>query len=178
MLFLAAAVNAFAQPTYPKAPKPKPKASASASPSESPSTSPSADPSASATPKLPTGPLKMLTTDSVNPNKKSPIKFTEINFYDSGYGSKYNSEMRLSGAVLNTSKTDTLKKVTVKYQVVDNAGQLVQEWKESAPDLKPGATYRINPGVARNSLGTNLKGKMVVDHEEVPPKDGPKDGAK
>ncbi|MBT9582159.1 hypothetical protein IV102_02350 [bacterium] len=179
ILFLAAALNAFAQPTYPQAPKPKPKPSASATASPSASPSASASPDASPSPKLPTGPLKMITTDSVNPNKKSPIKFTEINFYDSGYGSKYNAEMRLSGAVLNSSKTDTLKKVTVKYQVVDTAGQVVQEWKESAGDLKPGSTYRINPGVARNTLGTMLKGKMVVDHEEVPPKDGaPKDGAK
>ena len=174
ILFLAAAAGAFAQPSYPTAkPKPKPKASASASPT-APSANPTQAPEASATPKLPTGPLKMITTDSVNPNKVSPIKFTEINFYDSGYGSKYNSEMRLSGAVMNSSKTDTLKKVTVKYQVVDTAGQVVQEWKEVAGDLKPGQTYRINPGVARNTLGTMLKGKMVVEHEEVPPKDGAK----
>lgn len=185
ILFVGAALNAFAQPGYPTAPKPKPKPSKSASPS--PSASPTAAPTtaptpdASASPKMPTGPLKMITSDGTE--KKSPIKVTELNFYDSGYGSKYNAEMRLSGAVQNTSKSDTLKKVTVKFQVVDSTGKTVQEWKEIPPggELKPGQTYRINPGLARNTLGTLLKGKIVVDHEEVVPKDGgttpPKDGA-
>lgn len=182
ILFVGVALNAFAQPGYPtapKTPKPKPTTSASPAPTASPTTAPT--PEASPSPKMPTGPLKMITTDGTE--KKSPIKVTELNFYDSGYGSKYNAEMRLSGAVQNTSKSDTLKKVTVKYQVVDSLGKTVQEWKEVPPggELKPGQTYRINPGLARNTLGTLLKGKIVVDHEEVVPKDGgtpSKDGAK
>jgi len=178
LIFLVAALNAVAQPTYPKAPKPKPKptASASASPSASPSAAPDPSPSASPSPKMPTGPLKMITTDGTN--KKSPIKILDLECYDSGYGTKYNSEMRLSGSVQNTSKSDTLKKVTVKYQLVDIKGEVIQEWKEAPGDLKPNQIYKINPGVARNSLGTLLKGKIVVEHEEVVPKDGAKTGAK
>lgn len=177
LIFLVAALNAFAQPDYPKAPKPKPKPTAtesvSPSPSASPTSAPDASPSASPTP---TGPLKMITTDGTN--KKSPIKVLDLQCYDSGYGTKFNSEMRLSGSVQNTSKSDTLKKVVVKYQLVDIKGEVIQEWKESPGQLKPNQIFKINPGVARNSLGTLLKGKIVVEHEEVVPKDGAKSDAK
>ena len=40
--------------------------------------------------------------------------------------------------------------------------------------MKPGQSFKIDPGVARNTLGTMLKGQIVVDHEEVVPKDGAK----
>ncbi|MBS2033739.1 hypothetical protein JST97_02075 [bacterium] len=175
-LFVLAATAAFAQPNYPQAPKrPKPSASASSSASPSPSASatdaPSASPSPSATP---TGPAKKITTDSDRPNPKSPIKFQSVNCYDSGGGAKFNAEMRLDATVVNSSKTDTLKNVVVKYQLVDLDGQTIQEWVEKPGTLKPGQSFQINPGVARNSLGTKLNGKVVVEHDEVQKKDGNK----
>lgn len=171
-LFLGIGMVAYAQPGYPTAPKkPKPSASASQSPSASPSASATEQPEQTPPPAAPTGPLKMIQSDGSN--KSSPIRVTEMNFYDSGYGTKYNSEMRVSGAVQNSSKTATLKKVVVRLQIVDsgNPPQVVQEWKENPGELKPGQIYRINPGVARNTLGTLLKGRMLVDHEEVVEKD-------
>ena len=173
-LFVLAATVAFAQPNYPQAPKrPKPSASASssASPSASASEAPSTTPSPAATP---TGPAKKITTDSDRPNPKSPIKFVTVNCYDSGGGSKFNSEMRLDATVNNSSKTDTLKNVTVTYQLVNLDGQKIQEWVEKPGTLKPGQTFQINPGVARNSLGTKLNGKVVVEHDEVQKKEGAK----
>lgn len=172
-LFLACAVQAFAQPSYPTYKKPAPKPSASKTATPSPSASPDATPAAVT---KPTGPLKMITTDGTN--KLSPIRVTELDYYDEGYGSKYNSEVRISGAIQNTSKTAELKKVTVKLQVVDLDNQVIQEWKQSPGVLKPGQTYRINPSVWRNSLGTLLKGRIVVDHEEAVEKDAKKDGTK
>jgi len=118
----------------------------------------------------------MITTDGTN--KLSPIRVTELNYYDEGYGSRFNSEVRISGAVQNTSKTAELKKVTVKLQVVDLDNQVIQEWKQAPGVLKPGQTYRMNPNVWRNSIGTLLKGRIVVDHEEVVEKDAKKDGTK
>jgi hypothetical protein len=173
-LFVLAATVAFAQPNYPQAPKrPKPSASASASASASPSATATQAP---ATPSpTPTGPAKKITTDSDRPNPKSPIKFVTVNCYDSGGGAKFNSEMRLDATINNSSKTDTLKNVTVKYQLVNLDGQNIQEWVEKPGSLKPGQSYQINPGVARNSLGTKLNGKVVVEHDEVQQK---KEGAK
>lgn len=170
VLFAVAATAAFAQPNYPQAPKrPKPTASASASPAatESPSASPTTAPT-------PSGPAKKLSTDSVKPNPKSPIKFVQVNCYDSGGGSKFNSEMRLDATINNSSRTDTLKNVIVKYQLVNLDNQVIQEWVEKPGTLKPGQTFSINPGVARNSLGTRLNGRVVVEHDEVVKKDGEK----
>lgn len=205
ILFVGAAVNAFAQPGYPTAPK-RPRTSPSAgTPSVTPSPgSASPAPTGSASPSgaadYQRGPLKMITTDGTN--KESPIRVTDLNYYDSGYGSKYNSEVRVSGAVTNTGKKD-LKKVTVRLQIVDtNAGgaaqqnpgftpspkpvarpkgsgpDVIQEWKEIPPggELKAGQTYRITPAVWRNSLGTVLRARMIVEHQEVPEKEFPKAG--
>ena len=164
-----ATAAAFADPSYPTAPKPKPRPTASTSASPSPS------PSASETPSTPkrSGPLKIITTDGTN--RESPIRVQNLNFYDEGYGSKYNSEIRLSGGVQNTSKTATLKKVTVSLQLVDTQAKpnVIQEWKENPPggELKPGQSFDIKPAVARNSLGTMLKARMLVTHEEVVEKD-------
>ena len=172
VLFAVAATAAFAQPNYPQAPKrPKPSASASASASPAATESPAASPTAAPTPS---GPAKKLTTDSVKPNPKSPIKFVQVNCYDSGGGSKYNSEMRLDATINNGSKTDTLKNVIVKYQLVNLDNQVIQEWVEKPGTLKPGQTFSINPGVARNSLGTRLDGRVVVEHDEVQKKEGEK----
>lgn len=176
-LFLACAVQAFAQPGYPTYKKPAPKPSASKSAAPSPAATATASPDATpAAATKPTGPLKMISTDGTN--KSSPIRVTELNYYDEGYGSKYNAEVRISGAIQNTSKTAELKKVTVKLQVVDLDNQVIQEWKQSPGVLKPGQTYRMNPSVWRNSLGTVLKGRIMVDHEEAVEKDAKKDGTK
>lgn len=174
VLFAVAATAAFAQPNYPQAPKrPKPTASASASASASPAAteSPSGSPTTAPTPS---GPAKKLSTDSVKPNPKSPIKFVQVNCYDSGFGSKFNSEMRLDATINNSSRTDTLKNVTVKYQLINLDNQVIQEWVEKPGTLKPGQTFSINPGVARNSIGTKLNGRVVVEHDEVVKKDGEK----
>ncbi len=175
VLFAVAATAAFAQPNYPQAPKrPKPSASATAgtpSPSATATDTPSGSPTAAPTQS---GPAKKLMTDSDKPNPKSPIKFVQVNCYDSGFGSKYNSEMRLDATVNNSSKTDTLKNVTVKYQLVNLDNQVIQDWVEKPGTLKPGQTFSINPGVARNSLGTKLNGRVIVEHDEVQKKDGVK----
>lgn len=116
----------------------------------------------------------MITTDGTN--RESPIRVQGLNFYDEGFGSKYNSEIRLSGGVLNSHKTATLKKVTVSLQLVDTQAKptVVQEWKEVPPggELKPGQVFEVKPAVARNTLGTMLKARMIVTHEEVAEKDG------
>ena len=164
-LLLAGALQAFAQnyPTAKPKPKPKPSATASASPTSAPTTAP-ADP----TPKPPLGPLKMISTDGTN--KLSPVRVVDLQYYDEGYGSKYNSEVRVSGTIQNTDKTAELKKVLVRLQIVDGKGEIIQEWKESPGTLKPGQQYRVNPVVWRNSLGTMLKARFTVEHEEVPKK--------
>ena len=174
VLFAVAATAAFAQPNYPQAPKrPKPSPSASASSSASPAAteSPSASPTAAPTPS---GPAKKLTTDNLKPNPKSPIKFGEVLCYDSGGGSKYNSEMRLDATLSNSSRTDTLKNVIVKYQLINLDNNVIQEWVEKPGTLKPGQTFKITPGVARNSLGTKLNGRVVVEHDEVQKKEDTK----
>lgn len=165
-LMLLGALQAYAQnyPTAKPKPKPKPSASASASPTTAPTTAPAGDP----TPKPPLGPLKMITTDGTN--KQSPIRVVDLQYYDEGYGSKYNSEVRVSGTVQNTDKTAELKKVLVRLQIVDGRGDIIQEWKESPGNLRPGQQYRVNPVVWRNSLGTVLKARFMVEHEEVPKK--------
>ncbi|MFN8612842.1 MAG: hypothetical protein U0931_35215 [Vulcanimicrobiota bacterium] len=176
VLFALAATAAFAQPNYPQAPK-RPKATPSASTSASPSPSASATEAPSASPSpaaTPTGPAKRITTDSDRPNPKSPIKFVTVNCYDSGGGAKFNSEMRLDATLSNGSKTDTLKNVVVKYQLVNLDGQSVQDWVEKPGTLKPGQSFQITPGVARNSLGTKLNGRVVVEHDEVQKKEGAK----
>lgn len=202
ILFVGAAVNAFAQPSYPQAPqRPRTSPTSAGTPSVTPSpggASPAAPGTSSPAAEMPRGPLKMISTDGSN--KQSPIRVTELNYYDEGYGAKYNSEVRVSGAVTNTGKKD-LKKVTVRLQIVDtNTGgtstrpsgitpspavaarpagsgpDVIQEWKEIPPGgiLKAGQTYRITPAVWRNSLGTVLRARMLVEHEEVLEKDTPK----
>lgn len=174
VLFAVAATAAFAQPNYPQAPKrPKPSASASASGSPSPAatTAPSDNPTTAPTPS---GPAKRVTTNSDRPDPKLPIKFISVNCYDSGFGSKFNSEMRLDATISNSSKADTLKNVVVKYQLVNLDSQVIQEWVEKPGQLKPGQTFQINPGVARNSIGTKLNGKVVVEFDEIPKKEGAK----
>lgn len=203
-LFLSGAVSSFAQGNYPQA-RPRPRSTAAGTPSATPNPggspatgTPSATPQAGGTTTaspgatMQTGPLKMITTDGTN--NKSPIR-VKTNYYDEGYGSKYNSEIRVSGEVQNTGKTE-LKKVTVRLQIVASAGtntagdggstpspspaartaasDIVQEWKENPGTLKPGQTYRMTPTVWRNSLGTMLKARMIVEHEEAVEKDAPK----
>jgi len=109
----------------------------------------------------------MISTDGRN--KDSPIK-VKTNFYDQGYGSQYNSEIRFSGAVENTSKKETLKKVTVKMQLVDTQSPptVVKEWKSTPGDLKPNQIYQIPERVDRNTLGTKLDARLLVELEEVP----------
>lgn len=174
----ALATVVFAQPNYPQAPKkPKPSPSASASSSASPAAteSPSASPTTAPTPS---GPAKKLTTDNLRPNPKSPIKFVDVLCYDSGYGTKFNAEMRLEATINNGSRTDTLKNTVVKYQLMNGDSQVIQVWTEKPGDLKPGQTFKITPGVARNSMGTLLTAKVVVEHDEVVKKDpAKKDGA-
>lgn len=166
-LLVVGALQAYGQnyPTAKPKPKPKPSASTSASPSPAPT---AGDP----TPKPPLGPLKMISTDGTN--KNSPIRVVDLQYYDEGYGSKYNSEVRVSGTIQNTEKTAELKKVLVRLQIVDGKGDIIQEWKENPGTLKPGQQYRVNPVVWRNSLGTMLKARFMVEHEEVPKKDGAK----
>lgn len=172
----ALATVVFAQPNYPQAPKkPKPSPSASSSASPAATESPSASPTTAPTPS---GPAKRLSTDNLRPNPKSPIKFVDVLCYDSGYGTKFNAEMRLEATINNGSRTDTLKNTEVKYQLVDGQGQVIQVWTEKPGDLKPGQTFKITPGVARNSMGTLLTAKVVVEHDEVVKKDPKKDGAK
>lgn len=205
ILFLGAAVSSYAQGNYPRA-RPRATSTAAGTPSATPNPggttatgTPSATPgtaggaTASPTTRMQTGPLKMITTDGTN--KLSPIRVTELNYYDEGYGSKYNSEVRVSGAVQNTGKTE-LKKVVVRLQIVaaantspsgdgastpspspaprTAASDVIQEWKENPGTLKPGQTYRMTPTVWRNSLGTVLKARMIVEHEEAVEKDAPK----
>jgi hypothetical protein len=207
ILFLGGAVSSYAQGNYPRA-RPRATSTAAGTPSATPNPggspatgTPSATPgtsggaTASPTARMQTGPLKMITTDGTN--KNSPIRVTELNYYDEGYGSKYNSEVRVSGAVQNTGKTE-LKKVVVRLQIVPAAGDnpgaqagstpspsprprqanaggdVLQEWKENPGTLKPGQTYRVSPAVWRNSLGTVLKARMIVEHEEAVEKDAPK----
>jgi hypothetical protein len=158
---------------YPHAkPKPKVEKKESATPSKSPSPAPSA--SASETPtktvEKPAGPLKMITTDGKN--KDSPIKVIDLSYYDAGFGAKFNSEIRCSCKIQNTSTTDELKKVTVSLQIVNGAGNVMQTWKQSAGNLKPGQQYSLNPGVWYNNMGIPLQGRVSVEHEEVPQKKG------
>lgn len=174
---LAFGPSVYAQ-NYPKS-QPKPSKSASGNPEDSsakPSKTPkksaspaaSATPEASATPDKPTGPLKMIKTDGRN--KESPIKVTELNYYDAGFGAKFNSEIRVSCKIQNTSTTDELKKVTLSLQVVNGSGDVLQQWKQTIGTLKPGQQSNFNPGVWYNTLGIPLQGKVVVEHEEVPKK--------
>lgn len=172
-IFLAAALQAYAQPNYPTR-KPTPKASPTQTTSPSPNAQPQAEPAP--TPSKPKGPLKMITTDGTN--KQSPIRVTALDFYDEGYGTRYNAEVRVSGSVQNNSKTAELKKVVVKLQIVDQDNQVIQEWKEIPGTLKPMQSVRIQPPVWRNSLGTLLKARFQVEHEEVDEKDAKKDGSK
>lgn len=174
VLFAVAATAAFAQPNYPQAPnRPKPSASATSNPS--PNATATDAPAATASPApAATGPAKRLTTSSDRPDPKAPIKFDNVNCYDSGYGSKFNSEMRLDATISNSSKTDTLKNVVVKYQLVNLDNAVIQEWVEKPGALKPGQSFKINPGVARNTIGTKLNGKVVVEYDEIQKKEGAK----
>lgn len=174
VLFVVAATAAFAQPNYPQAPK-RPKPSASATSNPSPNATATESPAASPSPgTTATGPAKRVTTGSDRPDPKSPIKFVAVNCYDSGYGSKFNSEMRLDATINNSSKTDTLKNVIVKYQLINLDNQVIQEWVEKPGTLKPGQSFQINPGVARNTIGTKLNGKVTVEYDEIQKKEGAK----
>lgn len=162
-LNLLACAQAQDYPRYKPKPKPSPTAKATPSPEASPAATPAA------TPKAPTGPLKMIKTDGKN--KDSPIKVTDLQYYDSGFGSKYNSEVRVSCAIQNTDKKAELKKVTLYLQIIDGAKQVIHEWKQPVGNMKPGQVYKYNPGVWYNSLGTNLNAQVMVEHEEVPKED-------
>ena len=155
-------------PTHKYTPKPKSTASAT------PKASATLTPTPSSTPSESTGPLKMIKTeaDQAGPmrNKDSPVKLLEVNYYDAGFGAKFNSEIRTSCKIENSSKTDDIKKVTLWLQVVNGDGQSMQEWKRSVGTLKPGAPYIFEAPVWYNNLGIPLHAKVVVEHEEIPKK--------
>lgn len=164
-LWAATATWAPAQnyPTHKYTPKPKATPTAKETP-QAPEASPTPT-----KPDKPTGPLKMIKTDGKN-NKDSPIKVLELNYYDAGFGAKFNTEVRTSCKIENSSKTDELKRVTLILQVVNGDEQSMQEWKQAVGNLKPGAPYTFSAPVWYNSMGIPLHAKVIVEHEEVPKK--------
>lgn len=145
---------------------PKPKSTAAPDASSTPSGTPSPDKQ--------TGPLKMIKTEGERPgsttNKDSPIKILELNYYDAGFGAKFNTEVRTSVKLENSSRTDDVKKVTMTLQIVNGDGQMLTEWKKSVGTLKSGQPYSFEAPVWYNSLGIPLHSKVVIEHEEIPKK--------
>ena len=131
-------------------------------------------PSATTMPDKPTGPLKMIKTEGERPgntsNKDSPIKILELNYYDAGFGAKFNTEVRTSVKIENASRTDDVKKVTMTLEIVNGDGQSLTEWKKSIGTLKSGQPYTFEAPVWYNSLGIPLHSKVVIEHEEIPKK--------
>jgi hypothetical protein len=145
-------------PTY--KPKPKVHKTAAATPSTT------STPEATEATKVDNTPLKTIRTDGKN--SKSPIKLTDLTYYDPGYGAQYNSQIRVSATILNTAPVDEVKHITLDIQIKDTAGNVVKDFKTQVGNLKPGQTYKYEPELFANSLGTVLHPDVVIEHEEVP----------
>lgn len=106
-------------------------------------------------------------------NKESPIKVTELNFQDSGYGLPGpNAEIRLSTVVQNSSKEDDLKNVVIHLQLKMPDGDVVQEWTKNMAVMKKGAVVEFDPGaVYYNYSFNNLAPAVMVEHDKVEKKE-------
>lgn len=116
---------------------------------------------------LPVWAAEKIKTDGKN--KDSPIRVVKLDFQDSGYGLPGpTAEIRISTTVQNSSKEDDLKNVTIRLQLKNLEGDVVQEWTKNLPLMKKGTTVEFQPdGIYYNYTFNNLQGAVLVEHDKV-----------
>lgn len=109
---------------------------------------------------------KKITTDGTN--RKSPIKVTKLNFYDSGYGRPGPSvEIRTSATIQNTGQK-ALTGVVMHLQLKTMDGQVVKQWVKQIGVMQPGSSVTFQPNsIYYNQTYNNLKAGVLVEHNPV-----------
>ncbi len=111
---------------------------------------------------------KVVKTDGTGDSK---VKVSNLDFYDSGYGLPgADKTIRASVDFKNTS-AEELKDVTVKINLVDQAGQTIKYWETKVPKLAAGAIGSVQEdALYYNVFYFNVQPKIEVQYTEPPAK--------
>lgn len=94
----------------------------------------------------------------------SKVKVLETSYYDAGYGSKFNSEVRCSTKIQNASSA-TLGRVTLYVDYDDATGKPVQSWKVYVGTMAPGQIFSYETPLWRNTMMIPLNPKVRIEGE-------------
>ena len=107
-------------------------------------------------------------------NKESPVRIVHLMLFDStpyyvyaGGEASSLGEVRASTKITNTAEAP-LKHVSVRLQVLDGDGYLLQEFTRDLDSLEAHKTFELTSPLFRNYSLAQLRVRVLIEHDTLP----------